>query len=158
MTKESNRDSKARKLAEKNVLNQGREAVTDELFMRYEFFDARDLMQVKYEMVRRVEKDGWSITRASKIFGLSRPCFYDTKEAIEQEGIAGLVPCKRGPREGHKLSEEVMEYVEEKMREDSAVGAARLCELIKERYGFSIHRRSIERSLERRKKNKKRVI
>jgi transposase len=158
MTKESNRDLKAKRLAEKNVFNEGRAKVTDELFMRYDFFDARDLMQVKYEMVRRVQKDGWSIMRACKIFGLSRPCFYDTKERIEQEGIAGLIPGKRGPRQGHKLSEEVMEYVEEKMREDSAVGEVRLCELIKERYGFSIHRRSIERSLERRKKNRKRVI
>jgi transposase len=109
-------------------------------------------------MVRRVQKDEWSITRASKVFGLSRPCFYDTKETLAQEGIVGLIPGKRGPRQGHKLSEEVMAFVEEKMREDSTVGAVKLAQQIKERFGFSIHPRSIERSLERRKKNRKRVL
>jgi len=50
-------DPKAEALREHGVLNPKPEAVRDELFQKYDFFDTRDLLQVKYEMVRRVKKD-----------------------------------------------------------------------------------------------------
>ena len=51
-------DPKAAALAETRTLNPRPEAVRDEQFVSSEFFDARDLVQVKYEMVRRVRVDG----------------------------------------------------------------------------------------------------
>jgi hypothetical protein len=44
-------------------LNPSPERVTDELFQ--EFFDPRDLVQVKYEMLRRVQTEGQPVGRSA---------------------------------------------------------------------------------------------
>ena len=56
--------------------NGAAEAARDELFLRHEFFDPRDLVQVKYEMLRRVRVDGASVSQAARDFGFSRTAFY----------------------------------------------------------------------------------
>jgi hypothetical protein len=43
--------------------------VTDEAFLAEEFFDARDAVEVKYEMVRRVRVDGAPVTAIAAAFG-----------------------------------------------------------------------------------------
>ncbi len=65
-------DGKANELAASRTLNPRPEAVVDEGFRSAEFFDARDLVQVKYEMVRRVEADGLAVSAAAGGFGFSR--------------------------------------------------------------------------------------
>ena len=142
-------------LKENGVLNKAHENVKDELFQEYDFFSPHDLIQVKYEMVRRVEKDEWTVSRASKDFGFSRVSFYESQGALEKHGLANLIPRKRGPKAAHKLSEEVMRFVEEQMRKAPALRAPAIAHLTEERFGFTVHPRSIERALERRKKKRR---
>lgn len=52
MTKET--DAKSKALREQGCLHSRPEKVIDELFQQSDFFDPRDLIQVKYEMLRRV--------------------------------------------------------------------------------------------------------
>lgn len=148
-------DPKAEALREHGVLNSKPEAVRDELFQKYDFFDRRDLLQVKYEMVRRVKKDRWTVTQASKTFGLSRPSFYDAQNAFNRKGLSGLLPAKRGPQKAHKLSDDVMMYVEEAIAENRRLRSGNIASLIEKRFGFKVHPRSIERALERRKKKQR---
>lgn len=49
---------KTQTLRRSATLNPNPEKVSDPLFSASDFFDARDLVQVKYEMVRRVRVDG----------------------------------------------------------------------------------------------------
>jgi len=51
-------DPKYETLRQYGALNRAAEAVRDEFFINHEFFDPRDLVQVKYEMLRRVRIDG----------------------------------------------------------------------------------------------------
>ena len=83
------RDGKAQELAASRTLNPRPEAVVDEGFRSSEFFDARDLVQVKYEMVRRVEADGASVSAAAGAFGFSRQSYYSAARALAEEGLAG---------------------------------------------------------------------
>ena len=76
----------------------------DPLFLKGEFFDRRDLVQVKYEMLRRVRIDEASIVDAAAAFGLSRPSYYEALDAFTEQGLLGLRPRKRGPRGAHKLA------------------------------------------------------
>ena len=85
-------DAKARVLKEYGALNLRAEEVTDELFCQNEFFDARDLVLVKYEMLRRVRIDGQSVTQAARAFGFSRVAFYQAQAAFEEHGLVGLIP------------------------------------------------------------------
>jgi transposase len=149
-------DAKARALEESGVLNPAPERVTDERFHTEEFFDPRDLVQVKYEMVRRVQAEGGTVTETAEAFGFSRPTFYHARRALGEEGLAGLLPKRPGPKGAHKLTEEVMAFVEELDAGDPGVGSEELSRRVSERFGLSVHPRSIERALERREKKRRR--
>ena len=155
MAKNHDEEKKIKWLKENGVLNKAHENVKDELFQEYDFFSPHDLIQVKYEMVRRVEKDNWTVSRASKDFGFSRVSFYESQKALEKHGLADLIPRKRGPKAPHKLSDEVLSFVKEQMGKDTTLRAPAIAHLIEERFGFTVHPRSIERALERRKKKAK---
>ncbi len=86
------RDGKAQELARSRTLNPRPEAVTDGAFGSSAFFDARDLVQVKYEMVRRVGTEGSSVSAAAGSFGFSRQSYYSAAQALAQDGLVGLVP------------------------------------------------------------------
>ena len=128
------------------------EAVRDEFFLSNAFFDPRDLLQVKYEMLRRVHAEGLPVSRSAALFGLSRPTFYQAQRAYEAGGLPALLPHKPGPRQGHKLREEVLAAVRAARAETPALSAQAMVELVRERFGLSVHRRSIERALGRQKK------
>src|SRR5438876_6795874 len=96
--------SKPKDLTPPGTLNPNPEAVLDEQFAAGDFFDARDIVQVKYEMLRRVA-NGQSIDEAIHAFGFSsRQSFYRARVAFEQKGLAGLMPAKRGPRKKELIS------------------------------------------------------
>jgi len=148
-------DPKLAALREHRTLNPRPEGVTDELFRGSEFFDARDLLQVKYEMIRRVQVDEAPVASAAREFGFSRPSFYQAQEAFTQGGFAGLLPRKRGPREAHKLDAKVMAFIVELRSADRSLTAARVAPLVKERFGLEIHPRSIERAVRRQEKKRR---
>jgi len=143
-------DPKATELARSRTLNAHPEAVSDETFLASSFFDARDLVQVKYEMVRRVQTGGASVSGAARDFGLSRQSFYSAVAALDSGGLAGLVPAKPGPRRAHKVTVEVLDYVAELRAADTHVGSATLADAVHNRFGVRVHPRSIERALARR--------
>src|SRR5713101_1882440 len=62
-----------------------------------DFFDPHDLLQVKYEMLRRVRRDAVTVSQAARLFGFSRPSFYHARDAFTRGGLGALVPQKRGP-------------------------------------------------------------
>ena len=146
-------DPKLEELQSRNALHPNPELVSSELFAIQGFFDRRDAVQVKYEMLRRVRVDGQSVVRAVREHGYTRPTYYEAKKAVEQDGIAGLLPRKRGPRSAHKLSPVVMTYVEELLIKEPSLGTCELVDRICERFKISVHRRSVERALKRRKKD-----
>jgi transposase len=147
-------DPKRTALRERRTLNPRPERVSDALFQQSAFFDARDLPQVKYEMIRRVEVDRAAVADAAAAFGLSRPSFYEARAAVARDGLAGLLPRKRGPREGHKLGPEVMAFIAKRRAADPALSPAALVPLVKKRFAVVVHRRSIERALRRQEKKR----
>ena len=145
-------DVKNETLRKDRALNPHHEDVTDEIFGQFEFFDPRDLVQVKYEMLRRVHKDGWSVAQAARTFGFSRNALYRAQAAFQQEGLTGLLRERPGPRQAHKFTGEVMDFIEQALSQDSSLTTVKLRQMIQERFGISVHRRSIERSLTRHQK------
>jgi len=148
-------DSKCQALREHWSLNPRPEKVKDPLFLEEEFFDPRDFVQVKYEMLRRVRVEEQTVTEASSAFGLSRPAYYKAQETFEREGLAGLIPRKRGPRRRHKLSKEVVRFLEETLEREGRLSPGTLVELVEERFGLRVHRRTIERALGAAKKKQR---
>jgi transposase len=148
-------DGKTEALRAQGALHPHPETVDDPLFGSHEFFDPRDLVQVKYEMLRRVDIDGQSVTGATAAFGCSRPTFYQAQAAFKAQGLPGLVPRKRGPHGAHKLDEAVMAVVRSLRTDDSTVGVPALLAEIRRRFGLAVHRRTLERALRREEKKRR---
>ena len=149
-------DAKLQALREGGALNTRPQRVADPLFTQGEFFDPHDLVQVKYEMLRRVQAEGRPVSETATVFGFSRVAFYRARRRLAGEGLAGLLARPRGPRRAHKLSEEVMAFLVAAMDEAPALRAPGLAERVRERFGLSVHPRSIERALARRRKRGRR--
>ena len=143
--------SKPETLLKEGTLNSSPEKVRDPKFLANEFFDPRDLVQVKYEMLRRVSVENVPVTEATADYGVSRPTFYQAHEKFAEAGIAGLVPRKRGPRGPHKLQGEVWRFVENQVVPDEPIRARQLAALIRQKFDLEIHPRTIERALARKK-------
>src|ERR1700745_1653085 len=92
------RDPKEAALAETRCLNPHPEQVNDPEFLACDFFDARDAVQVKYEMVRKVKAEGAPVTEAAAAFGYSRPSYYEAAAALERSGLEGLGAARAARR------------------------------------------------------------
>ncbi|MCK4415445.1 MAG: helix-turn-helix domain containing protein [Candidatus Eisenbacteria sp.] len=145
---------KTEALRQQGCLHPHPEKVTDELFASREFFDPRDLLQVKYEMLRRVRADGHSVSQSAARFGLSRPSYYEAQKAYGEGGLSALLRKKPGPRRAHKLSGEVVEALREALAKQPELTAQELVALVEERFSISVHRRSIKRALVRQEKKR----
>lgn len=150
----SRRTSKADFLRAGRAWNERARLVDTALFAQSDFFDPRDKVQVKYEMLRAHEIERKSVTEVSRQFGYSRESFYTTAEAFHAEGVLGLIDDKRGPKEPRKLTPEVQRLLLKEIDQEPSVSSARLAEMVSEQLGVSIHRRSIERFRSNRGKKK----
>ena len=144
--------AKQEAMSRQNVLYHNAESVTDELFQTEDFFDPHDLIQVKYEMLRRVRTDSWSVTRAADAFGFSRISYYAIQRAFDAEGLPGLLPKKRGPKQPTKLTDTVIAFIEEQREHTPSPSAAQLQTLLAEHLGVTVHKRTVERVLQSKKK------
>ena len=145
-------DPKAEALRAHASLNSRQDRVVDPMFAGSDFFDPRDLVQVKYEMVRRVSVDGQPVSQSAAAFGFSRPSFYQAQSALNTGGLPALVRKRPGPRRSHKLSTEVMDFLLRERATDGTLSSSELARRIKKHFGRKVHARSVERALARQKK------
>src|ERR1700679_1030167 len=145
-TKSDRKHPKSRVLLEESTLNPVPEKVHDPKFRDSEFFDPHDIVQVKYEMLRRVSVENASVSAATEDYGVSRPTYYQTKASFDKGGVAGLVPQKRGPRGPHKLRGQALAFVQQQLVAGEPVRARELAKLVRQKFGLNIHPRTIERA------------
>lgn len=141
--------SKADFLIEEGTFNPTPDKVRDPKFQGSEFFDPRDAVQVKYEMLRRVSIDKVSVTEASDEYGVSRPTYYQAKANFDLAGIAGLVPAKTGPRGPHKIDDAVLAFLQARLVPGEPVRARELAKLVRREFAIELHPRTIERVLKK---------
>jgi hypothetical protein len=152
MSKDS-QDPKHEMLRKSGTFNAAAETVRDQQFLSHELFDPHDLVQVKYEMLRRVRVDRASVSQTTRDFGFSRTAFYQALALLEQQGLPGLIPKRPGPRGAHKLNDTVLEFIEQQQQEtDEVLRPDALAEMVLSKFALSVHPRSIERALAKRRK------
>jgi transposase len=142
MTERRRRALEAAGLVHPNV-----ELVTADLFDGTNpFFLAADKVQVKYEMLRASMVDGVSATTSAAAHGYSRAAFYLVAESFAEQGMAGLVDERRGRKGPLKLSPEIVTFL---AGADPALSGAALGAEVAQRFGVSLHRRTVERARRR---------
>jgi len=145
-------DQKCKELRTCRCLNPHPEKVTCDLFKKAGFFDARDLLQVKYEMVRKIEVEKKPIRQAARQFGFSRPSAYKALDSFQKTGVTGLLRTKPGPRRAHKLNDTVIKFIEAHRSTCPSLTLSALVDRIKNELGVVVHHRSIQRVMNREKK------
>jgi len=119
--------------------------IQDQLFESHSFFNPADPVQVRYEMLRRVDIEKQTVATAAKAFGFSRVAFYAIQKRFRMEGLAGLFDRQRGPKGGHKLKGsalDVLQTMGTELTDPTALAAA-----IHEKTGVSVHPRTVRRNL-----------
>ena len=139
--------SKIEALAEDGALNPAPEKVRDPKFEEDGFFDPRDIVQVKYEMLRRASVEKASVTDVADKYGVSRPTYYQAKADFEDGGIAELASKKRGPRGPHKIQSEVLAFLKAQISPGEPIRARELAKLVQKELGLDVHPRTIERAV-----------
>ena len=149
MPADPSNDPKLRALQSSHTLHPNPGQVRHPLFAAGGFFDARDLLQVKYEALRALQAEGCSLSQVARDFGLSRPTVYETKSLFTLQGMDGLVPGKPGPRTAHKFTPEVVEFLQAASTREPTPSAQELARQVQQRFRVVVHPRSIERALVR---------
>jgi transposase len=147
--KHDSKRSKTDALVEEGTFNPAPDKVRDPKFRDGEFFDPRDVVQVKYELLRRVSIDKVSVTEASGDYGVSRPTYYQAKADFDMAGIAGLVPAKPGPRGPHKVDDDVLAFLRARVVAGEPLRARELAKLVRDELDIELHPRTIERVLKK---------
>ena len=145
---DSNR-AKRNALIDDGTLNPAPEKVHDPKFRTGEFFDPQDVVQVRYEMLRRVSLDNLPVTAAADEYGVSRPTYYQAKESFDAAGIAGLVPKKPGPHGPHKIDDQVLAFLQAHLVAGEPIRARALAKLVCRELNIELHPRTIERALKK---------
>ena len=147
MSNPSEPSPKIQALKAAGAFNPRADQVRHPLFGQSEFFDPRDLPQLKYESLRALEVDGYSVTRAAGEFGLSRPTLYQAQDQFKKKGLEGLLPRKRGPKKPHKLTPEVRQHLQEITAADPGLNAQELARRLRRKFKVKVHPRTIEKAL-----------
>src|SRR6266536_1403471 len=119
---------------------------SDAIRLTYSWF----VPEVRMARQRKPDPKAEALAAAAAAFGFSRPSLYAAAAALDQAGLPGLLPAKPGPRRAHKLSGEVVAFVQAHLAADPSTRPGELVDLIAERFGIAVHPRSIERALARR--------
>ena len=137
-------------LGRMGCLNKFPEKVENELFRKHHFFDPKDKLQIKYEMLRAVAVDGRSVTDASNEFGYSRETYYTVEREFKLEGTVGLMDTMQGRRQPEKLVDEVVKYIASERHKDPKTNSGKtLAEKVREKFKIQIHKRTIYKVLKK---------
>ena len=144
-------DPKEAALSAARCLNPHPDKVTDPEFLSSEFFDARDAVQVKYEMVRKVKADGGPVTETAAAFGYSRPSYYRQPPRWNAPGWKGWCRPGPGPAAPTSSPRRSAPGPRSSWPPVPALRPAQLAGPIEESFGVRVHPRSVERALARRR-------
>ena len=132
-------------LIENGTFNKNYKNVKISKFIDDRFFDPMDIAQVKYEMLKEVERNGMTITDAADNYGFSRTAYYSIKDAFGTQGIRGLIPEKTGPKSPHKLTQEYQNLIDEWVLDNPSISSNEIAERLNQECFINISKRTIER-------------
>jgi len=152
MAKLKKPDQKILELKRTGTLNPYPDSVSDSLFQENPFFDPKDLLQVRYEMLRRHSVEGISIVDVATRFGVFAPDCLSGPGCIPANGPER--PASQAPR-----SQRRAQTIFRGSRVCAGASNRRahfddggLCPSCSGKVGIRIHRRSLERALASKKK------
>ena len=144
-----NMATKEENLKKNWCFNSNHENVTADIFNDVPFFDKKDLVQVKYEMVRAASREEGSITEIAGAYSFSRKSYYQISEAFKAGGLCALLPKKTGPKKASKLNAEALAFIDVFLAGNKNAKAREISGALEAETGISVHPRTIYRHLKK---------
>ena len=145
-------DSKRQRLRKAGQLNPHPERVRDPRFRDSPFFDPRDMVQVRYEMVRLVRTGQLTFAEAAQRFGVSLPTCFRAAKAFARDGLQGLIPQRTGPRGPHKITPEIVRFVRDHRARHPRTSSTAMVGLVRERFRVRVSRSGLDKALARQRR------
>ena len=145
-------DDKVKILKENGSFNRNASSVINPLFKSNPYFDAKDLVQVKYEMLRAVKNDELSVSDASMQFGFSRTAYYKIEKRFMEAGVDGLCLQKTGPKSPAKITGDVLSFASGLKASHPNITNDEIIREIQTQKGVTIHKRSLQRERAKKKR------
>ena len=144
---------KEERLKSTHTFNPNYDKINDPTFASSDVLDTRDLLQVRYEMVRSVRIDKDSPKDVASRFGVSEATLRRHIRDLRDGGMIALVPDIRGPKGQHSLNDEEIQYIESYLvKHPDASGGQVHSALVQEKQS-EVSKRTIERYLASKKEN-----
>jgi len=83
---------------------------------------------------------------------------YEAQAHFKAKGLEGLLPEEARPKHPHKVDAEVMKVVQRWQAEESALDAVELAARVKQRWGITVHPRTVEKALADRQKGASQAV
>lgn len=121
------------------------ERVRDERFLEQrDFFDPKDIVQVKYELIRRCQIEGDDVASACLEFGFSRTTYYKVLQAFLGGGLPALMGQPRGRLKPIKVTDIVRGYLIAEKAKNPKLSAREMVSALQERYHVQLSERMIQ--------------
>ena len=143
-------------LKKNGTYNKNHDSVKAADFQQGIFFDAEDLAQVKYEMLRSVAKGEYNVLEASARYGFSRQSYYSIKDGVDREGLSALIPKKTGPRQSYKLTENGQSFIDQYVETHPSAKSSEINEALKNETGICVHNRTVDRYISKKSQGSRR--
>jgi len=142
-------------LLENGTFNRNYSKVTEQRFVDDDFYDPKDLAQVKYEMLRAVRESQENVEEITVRFGFSRAGFYKIKKSFEKEGISAFVSNKTGPRNAWKLTKDNQRFIDNYILDNPDASTGDIATVLQAERGLEISKRTVERYRSRKNAHKR---
>jgi transposase len=140
---------KQQSLRQAGLLHAEPQRVQDPLFLEQPaFFDP-------YDQLRAHLVDRQNVVGICQRYGISRQTFYTFKERFLNDGTAGLLAKKPGPKGPSKLTANVRQFIEHQIEHDPQLSTRSLLSQLKQQFDLSFHKRTLEKLLQELRSKKK---
>ena len=129
-----------------HTYNEQHDKVTDELFANSELFDPRDLLQVRYEIVRAVGR-GESPEKVAARFGVSGMTARRYAGRMGEGGLSALLPARKGPGGPRALGAAGEEFVDAYVEGHPGASGREVHEALEAALAPGVSQRTVERRI-----------
>ena len=125
--------------------------INDPIFQRSGIMDPRDLLLVRFELVRSLELDGKPIEEVCSQYGISPCTARRYVRDMKERGLIALVPEKRGPNGPSVMTDEIANYIDKYLTDHPKASAGKVYQSLVDAKKVTIGKRTVERYISSKK-------
>ena len=138
---------KESRLKESNTYNPKSDMITASIFANNQLMDPKDLLQVRYELVRAIKCESKPIREICSEYGVSVSTARRYAEDLKKGGLIALVPEQKGPSGPTKLTKEASDFIDAYRKKNPESSGGKIHSALESKLHTGVSKRTVERYL-----------